>query len=365
MKIMVVIPKYVPDTYGGAEFEAKWLSEAFVEHGHEIVLVTEESDELPRKTEENGVMVYRTIKQGRAANPQAYYEVLKQWRQEEPDVIHGHHVYPTGLWLYPIMKLSSTPVFLTSHAEDIRGENRWENGVRADPKKARLVEAAARACNKLILCGSNLIEEAEDMGLDEDDYTVINNAIPLEYEELNEETIKDVYSEYGLDSDKKTAFFISRLVPKKGLDVLLDAVAEGGLEDIQFVIAGTGPLEDDLQERVDEEELDNVHLIGRIPEQHKEAFFQGCDIFVFPSYSEGFPIVILEAMKYGCTIVASDIPGPRDVLNKENASLFSPGNKKELISVFKKTRDNPNFQSSIKELSPKNVAEKYINAFLN
>jgi len=366
MKIMVVIPKYIPDNYGGAEFEAKWLSEAFVKQRHEVVLVTEKSDELSKKTEKNGLTVYRTINEGRAANPQAYYEVLKRWRQESPDVIHGHHVYPTGLWLYPIMKVMSTPVFLTSHAEDIRSESRWDNGVRADPKKAKLVEAAAQACDKLILCGSNLIEEAEDMSLNENQFEVINNAIDLEQNKYTEKEIRNVYRRFDLDQAKKQAFFVSRLVPKKGLDTLIEAIDQVEREDMEFVISGTGPLEDEIIREKQQRNLESLTITGRITEQEKEILFQQSELFIFPSYSEGFPIVILEAMKYGCTIIASNIPGPTDILSEENAILFQPGTPDELTQIINNFDDRRRGQEAmkdVKQLSPKKICMRYMEVF--
>ncbi|PSG99716.1 MAG: hypothetical protein BRC28_03175 [Nanohaloarchaea archaeon SW_4_43_9] len=371
MKIMVVIPKFVPDTYGGAEFEAKWLSEAFAEEGHEVVLLTEQSNEKPAISKENGVKVYRTIKEGRTAEPQAYYEILRLWRKEKPDVIHGHHVYPTGLWLYPVMKFSPTPVYLTSHAEDIRRESKWGNGIRANPVKDKLVKRAAKASDKLILCGGNLIEEAKDMALSEDQYIVINNAIDLKQGEYTEFQVGEVYSKFDLDQDKKQAFFISRLVPKKGLDTLLDAIESVEREDIEFVIAGTGPLEEEITEEKEERKLENLTITGRITEQEKEMLFQQSEIFLFPSYSEGFPIVILEAMKYGCTIIASNIPGPTDILNEQNSILFEPGNSEELVQVLnskKLKEENMNRLSKraikdVKKLNPKNVSQRYLKVF--
>lgn len=371
MKILVVIPKYVPDTYGGAEFEAKWLSEAFVEKGHEVVLLTEQSDEEPRISEENGVKVYRTIKEGRTAEPQAYYETLRVWREEKPDVIHGHHVYPTGLWLYPIMKFSSTPVYLTSHAEDIRGESKWDNGVRAHPVKDKLVTRAAKACDKLVLCGSNLVKEAQDMGLSEDQYTVINNAIDLEQNKYTEDEIEAVFKDFSLNRDKKQTFFISRLVPKKGLDTLIEAIDQAEREDIEFIIAGTGPLEDEIRQEKQERKLENLKITGRVTEQEKEILFQESEIFIFPSYSEGFPIVILEAMKYGCTIIASDIPGPTDILNEENSALFESGNVTNLHNNIIKIVDEEEYRTQLSEishrdvqrLSPQRVVDKYMEVF--
>ncbi|MFB6158864.1 MAG: glycosyltransferase family 4 protein [Candidatus Nanohalobium sp.] len=367
MKIMVVIPKYVPETYGGAEFEAKWLSEAFADKGHDVVLLTERSDQKPRIEEENGVKIYRTIREGRTAEPQAYHETLRVWRKEKPDVIHGHHVYPTGLWLYPIMKFSSTPVYLTSHAEDIRGESKWDNGVRANPIKDKLVTRAAKACDKLILCGSNLIKEAKDMGLSEEQYTVINNAIDLEKKKYTQEEFDEVLTKFDLDQDKKQAFFISRLVPKKGLDTLLKAIDQVERDDIEFVISGTGPLEDEIKQEKEERQLDNLTITGRITEQEKEILFQQSEIFVFPSYSEGFPIVILEAMKYGCTIIASDIPGPTDILNEENSILFEPGNTGELASALNEASSETNksqkAEHDIQKLNPQKVSERNLKVF--
>lgn len=369
MKIMVVIPKYIPDTYGGAEFEAKWLSEAFSNQGYEVVILTEKSNEKPRVSEENGVKIYRTIEEGRTAEPQAYYETLRIWVKEKPDVVHGHHVYPTGLWLYPLMKFSSTPVYLTSHAEDIRGESKWQNGIRAHPIKNKLVKKAAKTCKKLILCGSNLKQEARDMGLYQKDYVVINNAIDLEKSEYSEKEIDKTYTKFGLDPNKKQVFFLSRLVPKKGLDTLIEVIGKLDKKDMEFVIAGTGPLEAEIKQEKEQRGLDNLTITGRITESEKEILFQKSEIFLFPSYSEGFPIVILEAMKYGCAIVTSDLPGIRDALDETEAFFFPPGEIERLESYlmnlndFKLEQISKKSQEKATDFDPEIVASKYLELF--
>jgi glycosyltransferase involved in cell wall biosynthesis len=366
VKILVVVPKFPPETFGGAEFVSMWLSEAFGHQGHEVMLLTEESAEPDERFQVQGVEVVRAIKSPRAAGPSAYIEVLKAYRRFDPDVIHGHHVYPTGLWLHPLMRLSSVPVYVTSHAEDIRGNSEWDNGIRANKLKRPMVEAAAKSCSKLILCGSNLVSEAEDIQLPEDQYTVINNCIPLNDQELSSDTSSGIRAAYNLDSDKKLVFTIGRLVPKKGLELILDAADNFDLDGYQFVIAGTGPLESKLVSQVRERELDNVHVVGRISEEHKRAFFQECDMFLFTSYSEGFPITILEAMKHGCNILASDIPGPRDVINAQNAVLFEPGDSEDLgrkISQADWDGKSEAARRDIKRLRPEKVAKQYLSVF--
>lgn len=370
MKILVVIPRYVPDRVAGAELEAKWLSEAFSEEGHEIVILTEESDSRPEITRENGVKVVRRIKNPRTANPQPYYQVLKHWLMEKPDLLHLHHVYPTGLWAYPIARFTSTPVVITSHAE-IKGSDSEFDNIRSNPLKDYLCRFASHASNQLVLCSSNLEKEATDMNLAEDQFVTINNCIVQESSRTSKKEYKEVLKKYGLQPESKIVFLVSRLDEKKGIDLLLKAAERIQNDDINIVIAGKGPEKEKLENYIERNDIRNAKLLGFIPDEDKDAFLDNCDLFVFPSYSEGLPLVILEAMREGCPILSSDISGPQDVLNESNARFFEGGNaedlKEKLVDLIQNSEEREKIskkaQEDIKKLSPEQVGEKYLRLF--
>ena len=109
---------------------------------------------------------------------------------------------------------------------------------------------------------------------------------------------------------KKIVFSLGRLVYYKGFEYLIEA---GTFleEDIVVLIGGAGKLEGKLKGQIEALGLgDRVILLGRIPAAELENYFKASDVFCLPSIavSEAFGVVMLEAMKYGRPIVATDIP---------------------------------------------------------
>ncbi|WP_269527012.1 glycosyltransferase [Coraliomargarita parva] len=109
-------------------------------------------------------------------------------------------------------------------------------------------------------------------------------------------------------SQKKTALFLSRIHPKKGILMLLDAWAKLAPEGWRLVIAGN----DDCNHlrvvgaRIRSLDLlETVELAGPLFGEDKEAAYRGADLFVLPSYSENFGIVVAEALGYGLPVLTT------------------------------------------------------------
>ncbi|MES2441439.1 MAG: glycosyltransferase [Pseudomonadota bacterium] len=116
--------------------------------------------------------------------------------------------------------------------------------------------------------------------------------------------------------DRQTALFLSRIHPKKGLPMLLDAWATLRPADWQLVIAG--PDEDghtaELEAKIRALGLGNdVHLIGPVYGVEKDALYQTADLFVLPTYSENFGIAVAEALAYEVPVLTTR-GAPWDVL---------------------------------------------------
>lgn len=108
--------------------------------------------------------------------------------------------------------------------------------------------------------------------------------------------------------DTQTALFVSRIHPKKGLPMLLEAWATLRPAGWQLVIAG--PDEDghsaELEAQIAQLGLgEHVHLIGPVYGSEKEALFQTADLFVLPTYSENFGIAIAEALAYEVPVLTT------------------------------------------------------------
>jgi phosphatidylinositol alpha-mannosyltransferase len=133
------------------------------------------------------------------------------------------------------------------------------------------------------------------------------------------------------DKSTLTILFLGRLVPRKGCQQLLQAIAlmstAKDLPKFRVVICGRGPLEAKLRQFVSRHRLKSlVAFAGFISEADKPRYYASADISVFPSSGgESFGIVLLEAMAGGrSTVLAGDNPGYRSVMAPQPDLLFDP-----------------------------------------
>lgn len=133
--------------------------------------------------------------------------------------------------------------------------------------------------------------------------------------------------------------FLGRICKEKGVEELLETVV--GLsqkyQDIQLYLGGI--FEDEDLKVLAEQNPEIVTLLGWVEGREKEKYLKLCDIFVLPSYFEGQPVSVLEAMSYACCVVASRVGGiPQMIEDDESGLLVEPGNKislkKALIKVL-------------------------------
>ncbi len=131
-------------------------------------------------------------------------------------------------------------------------------------------------------------------------------------------------SALGLDSDAGIILWVGRLDPVKGLPILVDAFrAIVGETRAHLLLAGTGPLQDQLAEQIRRSSLTGrVHLLG--PRDDVPALLKAADVFVLPSRTEGLPNALLEAMAAGCAVVTTDVPGCRDLIEHQETGLVVP-----------------------------------------
>lgn len=137
--------------------------------------------------------------------------------------------------------------------------------------------------------------------------------------------------------------FVGRLIANKGPQVLLDALTElrdGGLA-FRAVFVGDGPLRGSLEQAVRKREMErSVSFTGQV--RNVEEHLRQADIVVRPSFTEGMPLAVLEAMASGVCVIASDVPGNADLLvDRENGLLFPPGDVERLAAELRWAVQNP------------------------
>ncbi len=143
---------------------------------------------------------------------------------------------------------------------------------------------------------------------------------------------------------KLTFLYIGWLVQEKGVfDILEAIISSETLRNHSFVFAGDGHSREDMEEIVIQEGLDNVKITGWCEQDELESLLAISNIFVLPSYAEGFPNAIVEALCEGLPVITSDVGGIADsVHHGQNGFLIKPGNISQLRFRLEWFVDNPN-----------------------
>ncbi|GAB4031193.1 glycosyltransferase family 4 protein [Spirosoma jeollabukense] len=135
---------------------------------------------------------------------------------------------------------------------------------------------------------------------------------------------------YSADNQVKL-LFMGRIGQRKGLFDLLDVLTENHdryVNRLSLQIGGDGEV-DKLKSYIQSNNLnDSVNYIGWANGDLKHRALSDCDVLILPSYNEGLPIAILEAMSYGKAIIATNVGGiPEVVKEGSNGFLIEPGDK--------------------------------------
>jgi glycosyltransferase involved in cell wall biosynthesis len=122
---------------------------------------------------------------------------------------------------------------------------------------------------------------------------------------------------------KPRLLFVGRLAVQKNLGLLLRAL-DGVSDRFDTTLVGRGELEAELRAMAHDLGLQNVRFYGAAQGAELRQLYRDADIFVLPSLLEGMPLVLLEAMKMGLPIVATDVPGTRDLVVSGKNGLLVP-----------------------------------------
>lgn len=150
----------------------------------------------------------------------------------------------------------------------------------------------------------------------------------------------------------------------KGIKYLLEAytmLSDDIKNQYKLLLVGDGPDKKNIEDLIRINGItDNVEIIPWLTSRKFIEKVACCSIFVFPSLSETFGIVMIEAMALGKPVIASDIPGPNNIiLHGHNGFLFPTGNIIELKQYIDKLARDKYFRCKIGENARKTIEERY------
>lgn len=245
-----------------------------------------------------------------APDPSASLRTIRALNDEAFDVLHIHEPLAPGPPMTSLL-LKLAPIVGTFHSA---GESVGYRTLQ------RQLTWLMKRCDVRTAVSKDALELAQRYF--PGDYEVLYNGIELERYQSVEEVKKE-----------SAIFFIGRHEPRKGLEVLIQAVMQMP-DDVVLWIASDGPETADLKARYGH--ISKIEWLGRISDSEKYLRLRRSAVFCAPSlHGESFGVVLLEAMAAGTPVVASALPGYRNVATHDvDALLVEPGNVQQLAAAL-------------------------------
>ncbi len=315
-RVLMVGPYFFPATcYGGPVWTMKDLSRGLVGRGIDVEIVTtsanEPKDDPPRVEEIDGVVIrYERRWPGSRwfFSPGLARTIVA--RAPHFDILHIH-----GIWVWPTLVACAAsrwfriPYMLVPHGT----LEPWALSQKALKKKVylKLLEMSNLRHAAAVHCLTTREEKQVLALVPGAKCHVIPNAVTIAPSMLSDKGRLAFFARFPILRGKRVVLFLSRLHKKKGLDLLVPAFARVWAKDHRAHLLIAGPNEAGYQSEVEkmvaQERLEeHVTFTGLLNGEDKLAAFDAAEVFVLPSYSEGLPVVVLEAMAMGRPVVITD-----------------------------------------------------------
>lgn len=247
---------------------------------------------------------------------------------KKPDVIHYHNIGPA--LFSPIVKIRKIPVVLTYHSPNYE-HKKW--GKFAKKLLLFSEKIALKTADKIVFVNSFQMNKYDNSIKKKSVY------IPNGINDLPISPNTNYLDEIGV---KKGRYILAvgRITQEKGFDTLIKAFNESPKNDFKLVIAGGVEFENGYMKELESLNQGDVIFTGFTYGDNLHQLYTHAGLYVLASNNEGFPLVLLEAMKYGLDVLASDIPATH-LVDLEKDDYFECGNYKALASKISQRISNP------------------------
>jgi glycosyltransferase involved in cell wall biosynthesis len=250
---------------------------------------------------------------------------LRDWAafpfRRRPDVVHVHTSHYLSFYLSSVYVLFAAYVWRSPVIVHVHGSS-FDEFVEDAPWPVAALQSLVFGASDAVIVLSEYWRETLATRVADGKLVVIPNAVaPEEYDP-------------EFSTDRQHLVFVSNHRARKGVVELTDAVAalhERGVE-FRTTIAGSGPLSHHAAAVA--AEFPDVEYVGYISEAEKRDLLSESTVYVLPTYAEGLPIAILEAMAGGNAIVSTTVGSISSVVDERNGALVPPGDTEALTDAL-------------------------------
>ncbi|RLF64236.1 MAG: glycosyltransferase family 1 protein [Thermoplasmata archaeon] len=358
MKVALVVEWFNRDA-GGVAYHVSELANVFSKNGMDVTVITNKV-ERPFSNVNADILEVEGVTDplfGTNISP-AVKKKLKGFLNDNFDVVHAHHAFSR----LPLATLSlaykqNIPSVLTTHTVSFFPDYEYFwNFISYGYPRYRMVISKV---NKIIA-----VSEAAKKFISyftQKDAVVIPNGVSIKkFHPVDKYLARE---KVGLDGDP-IILYVGRLVPKKGVDVLIRSMKEvvESYPHALLVIAGSGKMMPLLKTLVRIAGLEkNILFLGFVGENLLPYLYNSADVFALPSITaESFGIVLLEAMASGVPVISTRVGGIEEVLGGgKYGYLVEPNNSSELARGIIELLDDKNLREDIAKKGRERVEKEY------
>lgn len=328
MKIVVTGTRGIPNIQGGIETHCEELYPRLVSLNYEVIILRRscyipKNDKLKEYKGIKLVTLFTVRLKTLETLLHTFLAVI--WAKiNKADILHIHAIGPAIYTAFA--KLLGLKVVFTHHGPDY-DRAKWGPLAKSVLRKGEKV--AAKKADEIIVI-SNVIKDILEKKYNRFDSNLIFNGFSSPVINTDREYIEKL----GLEP-RKYVFTLGRFVEEKGFDLLIKAFREIQPDNLRLVIAGKADHETAYSEMLRDLAVSaNVVLTGFVKGKELQQLFNNACLFVLPSFHEGLPISLLEAMSYKLPVLVSDIPANKEVAIPEDR-YFKTGDLESLTEKLK------------------------------
>ena len=254
-------------------------------------------------------------------------------REFAPDVVLSYWLYPDAFGAMHAARRAGLPLVVGARGSDLR--------VR-DAESRRLTRPVLHAARRILVVSEDLGRvAARDYDADPAHIRTIPNGCDATI--FHPRDRAEARAPLGIDADAELVVYVGRLVPEKGLRELLDAMATLAPQrpKLQLALVGEGPMRAELETRITADPTLRVQLAGAQGPHEVARWMAACDLVTLPSYSEGHPNVLVEALACGRPVVATPVGGIPEVVDSDCGLLVAARDPAALAAGLRDALDRP------------------------
>jgi len=280
---------------------------------------------------------------------------------EDVDIVHVHFLYSfLSLYIGVMKKIKRIriPLVTTSHG-------------LTSGYPSRVVQVTAKLLNesaeRLVIANSSVVTTVSKLeynylakSIPTNKLCYIPNGVDTSFFKVDDDKRRKLRNNLGIDESDVLVLYFTRLRATKGVFTFLKAMDKviKKTTHVKFLVAGSGPLASYVRE-MERKFSNRLHTsLGYVPDEDLPYLYNASDVYVLPSYVEGMPLSVMEAMACGKPVIATSVGDvPVLVKNGVNGIVIPPGNADMLAESIIYMAENPELRKRMAEANVRKMKE--------